>query len=50
MADERCVRCNAPLRGGGYEHMGERYCCLGYAGREGCVCADYGPGEMRGVV
>ena len=41
MADERCVRCNAPLRGGGYEHMGERYCCLGCAEGEGCVCADY---------
>jgi hypothetical protein len=38
---ERCARCNAPLRGDDYEHMGERYCCLGCAEGEGCVCADY---------
>ena len=42
MIKERCVRCFAPLReSGGYEHAGERYCCLGCAEGEGCVCADY---------
>ena len=42
MADEKCVRCGAALRGSGYEHMGEQYCCLGCAEGEGCTCADHG--------
>jgi len=40
VADQKCVRCGAALRGAGYEHMGERYCCLGCAEGEGCTCAD----------
>jgi hypothetical protein len=37
MAEETCVRCGARLRGAGYEHMGERYCCIGCAEGEGCA-------------
>jgi hypothetical protein len=42
MAEETCVQCGASLRGGGYEHMGERYCCMGCAEGEGCACGESG--------
>ncbi len=47
MADDRCVRCKAPLHGGGYVFMGERYCCHGCSEGEGCVCADHADDEPK---
>ena len=38
MAQQRCPRCDCPIRGEGFERRGVRYCCEGCATRFECEC------------